>query len=112
MVPEPMHAHTLSLSPPLSLSLSLFPSLSYTLSPLQASLADLRSKLQAPDFPMARFRPNIVVSGGSLTAWEEDRWSGVVLAGAAGGKSVSMLSVKPCSRCKVRPPSFAFHESF
>lgn len=59
---------------------------------LEASLADLNARLMEP-VPMARFRPNIVVAGG--TAWDEDRWH-VVTAG-----SLVFDAVKPCARCVV-----------
>jgi uncharacterized protein YcbX len=58
----------------------------------EASLADLNARLAEP-VPMGRFRPNIVVAGG--TAWGEDDWK-VVTAG-----SVTFDAVKPCARCLV-----------
>lgn len=62
-----------------------------------ASLADLNSRLDSP-VPMNRFRPNIILAGG--TPWEEDTWDRV----AVGEAGLELLNVKPCSRCKVSCP--------
>lgn len=59
---------------------------------LDASLADLNARLAEP-VPMARFRPNIVVQGG--TAWSEDRWREVTVG------ELTFDAVKPCARCVV-----------
>lgn len=56
----------------------------------QASLDDLNSRLDQP-VPMDRFRPNIVISGG--TAFQEDDWE-IVQMGDARFKIT-----KPCARC-------------
>ena len=58
----------------------------------QASLEDLNARLAEP-IPMARFRPNIVVGGG--TAWDEDAWK-VLRVG-----TMIFDAVKPCARCLV-----------
>ena len=57
-----------------------------------ASLADLNERLKTP-ISMERFRPNIVVSGG--TAWAEDEWRDLQIG------TVKMTAVKPCARCVV-----------
>ena len=59
---------------------------------LEASLANLNSRLTAP-VPMERFRPNIVVAGG--TAWGEDAWREVGIG------AMTFDAVKPCARCVV-----------
>ena len=56
----------------------------------QASLDDLNSRLEQP-VSMARFRPNIVVSG--CGAYAEDGWGDFSVGG------VSLKGVKNCSRC-------------
>lgn len=58
----------------------------------EASLADLNRRLAEP-VPMARFRPTLVVSGGS--AWDEDNWSAVQVG------AMVFDAVKPCARCVV-----------
>ncbi|GBQ21917.1 hypothetical protein AA0472_0600 [Acetobacter estunensis NRIC 0472] len=58
----------------------------------EASLVDLNTRLAMP-VPMARFRPNLVVTGAS--AWEEDAWVRL------GVGDVELRLVKPCSRCVV-----------
>ncbi len=58
----------------------------------QASLNDLNSRLNEV-IPMARFRPNIVVSG--CEAFAEDRWK-MLKAG-----DIFLRIVKPCSRCVI-----------
>ena len=66
----------------------------------QASLDGLNQRLlaagQAP-VPMARFRPNIVLSG--LQAHDEDRLTWLNLATASG--PVRLKLVKPCPRCPI-----------
>lgn len=57
-----------------------------------ASLGDLNQRM-ATDVPMARFRPNIVVTG--CSAWAEDTWRLIRI-----GACVIRL-VKPCARCAV-----------
>ena len=59
---------------------------------LEASLADLNTRLAAP-IPMGRFRPNIVVSGGA--AWDEDAWHELRIG------AMTFDAVKPCARCLV-----------
>lgn len=59
---------------------------------LEASLADLNARLEAP-IPMGRFRPNIVVQGGA--AWDEDQWREIRVG------SMTFDAVKPCARCVV-----------
>lgn len=59
---------------------------------LEASLADLNARLDAP-VPMERFRPNIVVQGGA--AWDEDHWRMITIG------TMTFDAVKPCARCVV-----------
>lgn len=56
----------------------------------QASLNDLNQRLAQP-VGMVRFRPNIVVSGGS--PYEEDAWQQFQIGDTA------FYGVKPCARC-------------
>lgn len=58
----------------------------------QASLSDLNQRLSVP-VGMARFRPNIVVSG--CDAFAEDNWASVKIGG------LDFDLVKPCSRCVI-----------
>lgn len=58
----------------------------------ESSLAELNSRLPAP-ISIARFRPNLVVSG--APAFDEDRWDAVSLENAA------FRGTKPCERCVV-----------
>jgi len=59
----------------------------------EASLADLNAKLGSDPVPMARFRPNLVVTGGA--AFAEDGWSRIALGG------LPFEVRKPCTRCVV-----------
>ncbi len=61
----------------------------------RASLDDLNARLAQP-VPMARFRPNLVVSGAA--PWAEDRWR-LLRVGGAGG--VAFRAVKLCARCVI-----------
>ncbi|WP_439698010.1 MOSC domain-containing protein [Mucilaginibacter sp. AW1-7] len=56
----------------------------------QASLDDLNSRLSEP-LPMDRFRPNIVLAGG--TAFEEDVMNHITIAG------INFYGAKLCARC-------------
>jgi len=58
----------------------------------QASLDDLNQRLETP-VSMARFRPNIVVSG--CTAFAEDEWKKIHI------NHINLRIVKPCSRCVI-----------
>lgn len=58
----------------------------------QASLDDLNSRLDEP-VPMERFRPNIVVAGG--TPFQEDEWDEISIG------SARFKITKPCARCVV-----------
>ncbi len=58
----------------------------------QASLGELNRRLKVP-IPMARFRPNIVVSGGAPFA--EDDWRKLRIG------EFTYRVVKPCSRCVI-----------
>jgi len=58
----------------------------------EESLQALNGKLRMP-LNMVRFRPNLVVRGG--TAWEEDAWRRLEVG------TVSLDLVKPCARCTV-----------
>lgn len=58
----------------------------------EASLGELNRRLASP-LPMARFRPNLVVSGS--TAFAEDGWRRIQVGG------IPMRVVKPCARCVI-----------
>jgi uncharacterized protein YcbX len=58
----------------------------------EESLADLNARLSSP-LPMNRFRPNIVVSGG--TAFQEDQWRRIRIG------DIDFDLVKPCARCVI-----------
>jgi uncharacterized protein YcbX len=61
----------------------------------QASLDELNRRLREknkPELPMARFRPNIVISNSE--PFEEDRWKVIRVGGSI------LHVVKPCPRCK------------
>jgi uncharacterized protein YcbX len=58
----------------------------------EESLADLNGRLAAP-LPMNRFRPNIVVRGG--TPYAEDRWRRIRVG------AVELHLVKACARCAI-----------
>ena len=58
----------------------------------QASLDDLNSRMEE-SVSMARFRPNIVISGGE--AFAEDEWK-ILTVG-----DIALRVVKPCSRCVI-----------
>ncbi|MGE0439763.1 MAG: MOSC domain-containing protein [Gemmatimonadales bacterium] len=57
-----------------------------------ASLADLNARLPAP-VPMARFRPNVVVSG--TGPFGEDEWRELRIG------NLRFSGVKPCARCTI-----------
>lgn len=58
----------------------------------QASLDDLNNRMPER-LSMDRFRPNIIVAGGS--AFQEDGWSDIAIGGA------HFSLVKPCARCAI-----------
>lgn len=58
----------------------------------EASLADLNGRIAAP-VTLARFRPNIVVSG--TEPYAEDGWGSIAIG------SATLRLVKPCGRCSV-----------
>lgn len=61
-----------------------------------ASLNDLNRRIMATGgdpVPMDRFRPNLVIEGG--TAFQEDAWSCILVG------EVRFRSVKPCARCVI-----------
>ena len=63
----------------------------------QPSLLDLRSRLPghvASEVTQRTFRPNIVVGGDKLEAWQEDRWVGQLMIGSA-----VFTYNKDCTRC-------------
>jgi uncharacterized protein YcbX len=65
----------------------------------QASLDELNGQLQAKGrepIPMDRFRPNIVLDGDDLAAYEEDH-----LSLLARGEDLRLALVKPCTRCSI-----------
>ena len=59
-----------------------------------ASLDALNARLAQP-VPMARFRPNLAVSGAA--PWAEDGWRLL----RVGGEGVAFRAVKPCARCVI-----------
>jgi uncharacterized protein YcbX len=58
----------------------------------QASLDDLNARLDVP-VPMDRFRPNLVIEGG--TPYQEDAWRELLIGTAR------FRLVKPCARCVI-----------
>jgi uncharacterized protein YcbX len=58
----------------------------------EPSLAQLNTQMDAP-VPMDRFRPNIVVDGEGLAAYDEDRWMQVRIG------ALMAFVVKACDRC-------------
>ena len=60
----------------------------------EPSLAQLNREL-APPVPMSRFRPNIVVDGPDLPAYDEDFWTQVRVG------AMSAFVVKGCDRCAI-----------
>lgn len=69
----------------------------------EASLADLSQRVGEP-LTMARFRPNLVISGAE--AWAEDGWRRLRIG------EIEIDLVKPCARCQVTtldPDSTAPH---
>jgi uncharacterized protein YcbX len=58
----------------------------------ESSLTDLNSRL-ATALPMNRFRPNLVVAGG--TPFQEDEWNRITIG------PIAMRVVKPCGRCVI-----------
>ncbi|OZI59814.1 MOSC domain-containing protein [Bordetella genomosp. 11] len=65
----------------------------------QASLDELNAQLRTkghPPVPMDRFRPNIVLAGEDLGAYEEDH-----VALLARGDDIRFALVKPCTRCSI-----------
>lgn len=58
----------------------------------QTSLERLNEKLDSP-LPMDRFRPNIVLEGG--TAYQEDNWKRVRIG------RIELERAKPCTRCAI-----------
>ena len=64
----------------------------------QPSLLDLTSRLPdhiGREVSQATFRPNMVVTGAGLVAWQEDGWVGEVRL----GESVVLTYSKDCTRC-------------
>jgi uncharacterized protein YcbX len=60
----------------------------------EPSLAKLNTELEQP-VPMNRFRPNIVVDGPGLAAYDEDHWERISVG------ALSAYVVKACDRCAV-----------
>lgn len=58
----------------------------------EASLADFNDRLSRP-VPMDRFRPNLVISGG--TAYQEDSWNEIRIG------DIPLRLVKDCIRCRI-----------
>eukprot|EP00117_Sycon_ciliatum_P037786 scpid83020/ scgid28188/ MOSC domain-containing protein 2, mitochondrial; Mitochondrial amidoxime reducing component 2; Moco sulfurase C-terminal domain-containing protein 2; Molybdenum cofactor sulfurase C-terminal domain-containing protein 2 len=64
----------------------------------EESLADLNARYEAgwqQSVPMTRFRPNIVVKGGGVEAFDEDRWLVVQIG------SVPFMAYQKATRCKM-----------
>jgi uncharacterized protein YcbX len=59
----------------------------------ESSFEELNSRLETPFLTMARFRPNLVVSGSEPYA--EDHWARIRIGG------IELQLVKPCSRCSI-----------
>jgi uncharacterized protein YcbX len=65
----------------------------------QASLDDLNDRLRAKGrdpVPMNRFRPNIVLAGDELGAYDEDHTALLTC-----GDGIRLALVKPCTRCSI-----------
>jgi uncharacterized protein YcbX len=60
----------------------------------EPSLAQLNTELEEP-VPMNRFRPNIVVDGVGLAAYDEDYWTHVRIG------ALTAFIVKACDRCVI-----------
>lgn len=60
-----------------------------------ASLEALNDELPAAPMPINRFRPNLLVDGETLEAFEEDSWRTFRVG------DNTFYGVKPCSRCKI-----------
>jgi uncharacterized protein YcbX len=60
----------------------------------EPSLARLNTEMDAP-VPMSRFRPNIVVDGPGLGAYDEDFWTELRIG------EMSAFVVKACDRCAI-----------
>jgi uncharacterized protein YcbX len=60
----------------------------------EPSLAQLNTELEEP-VPMNRFRPNIVVDGVGLAAYDEDYWKQVQIG------ALTAFIVKACDRCVI-----------
>lgn len=58
------------------------------------SLAALNTEMEAP-VPMSRFRPNVVVDGPTLQAYDEDFWTGLEIG------DMRSFVVKACDRCAI-----------
>ncbi|HEV3048375.1 MAG TPA: MOSC N-terminal beta barrel domain-containing protein [Solirubrobacteraceae bacterium] len=61
----------------------------------EPSLADLNAELDGEPVPMNRFRPNIVVDGESLAAYDEDHWTELRIG------PMHAFVVKPSDRCVI-----------
>jgi uncharacterized protein len=60
----------------------------------EPSLAKLNTELEEP-VPMNRFRPNIVVDGAALAAYDEDHWTELRIG------ALTAFVVKACDRCVI-----------
>ncbi len=60
----------------------------------EPSLAQLNTEMDTP-VPMSRFRPNIVIDGPALPAYDEDYWTQVRIG------EMSAFIVKACDRCAI-----------
>ena len=74
---------------------------------VQASLNSLNKNYCIPNgrtVEMLAFRPNIVVSGGGVKAWDEDYWRTLEISRTDGSVSsgtpgLRFAASKPCARC-------------
>ncbi len=72
-----------------------FPMLLTTYASLEAVNTVLNEQLEEPAVPMDRFRPNIVLSGGNLEAFDEDYWRRIRI-----GEMIASVA-RPCKRCSI-----------
>ncbi|KAG9017306.1 hypothetical protein FRB93_007420 [Tulasnella sp. JGI-2019a] len=54
------------------------------------------------EFAMERFRPNIVIDGDGMLAYDEENWEDIKIGDAASGEEGRIHVVSRCHRCQVR----------
>lgn len=59
----------------------------------QASVNELSNRIPKENISTLNFRPNIVIEGENLRAYEEDNWKWVKIG------DVILYKVRPCTRC-------------